>query len=136
MNIDAPINEFHPNVIPEPNSGCWIWVGPGKIYGSTRFKYGHSLAHRVSYHEHKGAIPEGLDLDHLCKNKVCVNPNHLEPVTRSVNMLRTHGDHCLKGHLLCEGNLVKLTGKRRNMRRCRICHNDLMKKYRSTAKYE
>lgn len=69
---------------------CWIWT-------ATRLKAGYgkvgidsvvSLAHRVSYAHFVGTIPDGMDIDHLCRRKGCVNPRHLEAVTRSVNLQR------------------------------------------------
>mgnify|MGYP001608583411 CR=1 FL=1 len=70
--------------------GCWDWQAsktPGG-YGSFRAADRTVCAHRFSYELLVGPIPEGLDLDHLCRNKGCVNPEHLEPVTRRENMLR------------------------------------------------
>lgn len=72
-----------------PN-GCWQWVkavqsnGYGRVSLGGRMKY----PHRVMWELLVGPIPEGLDLDHLCRNRACVNPTHLEPVTRSTNLLR------------------------------------------------
>lgn len=82
--------------IPEPNSGCWLWLGELNSAGYGRISQGsnhngtrvRSLAHRVSYELAKGPIPEGLELDHLCRVRCCVNPGHLEPVTRSENNRR------------------------------------------------
>lgn len=77
---------------PEPNSGCWLWSGAHSKngYGYCRHpvtrKVGNS--HRIVYEMERGPIPEGLHLDHLCRNPACVNPDHLEPVTRSVNCNR------------------------------------------------
>lgn len=71
----------------DPSTGCWHWLrfkdkgGYGRI---SRFEY----AHRVIYERFKGKVPEGLHLDHLCRNRGCVNPEHLEPVTRAVNTQR------------------------------------------------
>lgn len=62
----------------EPLTGCWFWLG--RVFG----RYGTAgsrWAHRIVYEEFNGPIPEGMTLDHLCRNTVCVNPNHLEPVS-------------------------------------------------------
>jgi hypothetical protein len=75
---------------------CWIWTGAkaktknGSYGVINRGKRGEGLihAHRLSYKLHKGKIPDGLELDHLCRITLCVNPRHLEPVTRRVNVLR------------------------------------------------
>lgn len=82
--------------IPEPNSGCWLWVGSvtGPGYGqiSNPDRRGKPLlAHRVSYELHVGPIPEGFDLDHLCRVRCCINPRHLDPVTRRENLRRGIG---------------------------------------------
>ncbi len=82
--------------IPEPNSGCWLWLGELNSAGYGRISQGNnkigkrvrSLAHRVSYELAKGPVPEGFDLDHLCRVPCCINPDHLEPVTRSENNRR------------------------------------------------
>lgn len=71
-------------------TGCWVWQraidrrGYGVIKDGKRLK----RAHRVMYERHRGPIPEGLELDHLCVNPPCVNPDHLEPVTRAENLRR------------------------------------------------
>lgn len=73
---------------------CWVWLGqiaPVTGYGLTytgfvpRRKVG---AHRAVFEAHRGPIPTGLDLDHLCRVRACVNPEHLEPVTRGENLRR------------------------------------------------
>lgn len=109
--------------IPEPNSGCWIWRGPDKGNGYGRFKRGS--AHRASYEAFVGQIPQGLHLDHLCRNPMCINPGHLEPVTPKENVLRGFGvtalnarkTECKYGHPFTpENTIIKKFGKA-----CRIC---------------
>lgn len=83
------------------------------------------LAHRVAYKILVGPISRGLVIDHLCRNKLCVNPDHLEPVTQSVNVQRgalkyvkrTLKTHCKRDHLLDEENVYLHQGKRH----CRAC---------------
>ncbi len=87
---------------------CWEWnaarTGPG--YGAFWLSGRTQLAHRVAYELEVREIPEGLDIDHLCRNRGCVNPAHMEPVTRGENVLRGVGftaenakkTHCPSGH--------------------------------------
>ena len=90
---------------------CWVWTGgKGRRYGvwnppkAAGRKMG--MAHRYAYEGIVGPIPEGLELDHLCQNPPCVNPSHLEPVTREENMRRVRGrkTHCPSGHDLNADN--------------------------------
>ncbi len=101
-----PLND--PRISPEPNSGCWLWVGAISSTGYGTLHCTHDrrtrLAHRVVWESHHGAIPAGLQLDHLCRTPSCVNPAHLEPVTGSVNIRRS--------------SVPWLTSKR-NVKRCR-----------------
>jgi hypothetical protein len=98
-------------IVPEPNSGCWLWTGAhdAKGYGFCRYpRDGINVvqnAHRVVYEIERGPIPNGLDLDHLCRNSACVNPDHLEPVSRSVNVRRGNSPH--KSRLRWLGNQLR-----------------------------
>lgn len=76
--------------IPEPNTGCWLWTGNLSGWGYGRFESaGKSYsAFRVAWANKFGPIPEGKQLDHCCRVRSCVNPDHLEPVTRKENILR------------------------------------------------
>lgn len=79
------------------DNGCWIWSGPRHPsgYGSIKWDGKATVAHRVVYTLIKGQIPAGLVLDHLCNVKMCVNPEHLEPVTGSTNTQRAWDrNHC------------------------------------------
>lgn len=116
-------------------SGCWLWHGArcgpaGREYG----KIGDRYIHRVMYERHVGPIPPGLDLDHLCRVRLCVNPAHLEPVTRGENIRRgALGDviraraakvtHCPRGHAYTPDNLLK---RKKNERACKACHREKM----------
>lgn len=93
MKPMVPIEErFWSKVEPEPNSGCWIWIGArtcgyGAIGRGTRSE-GNIGAHRFAYLLLRGPIPLGLEPDHLCRLRCCVNPWHLELVTRRENSQR------------------------------------------------
>lgn len=121
--------------IPEPNSGCWLWIGSAMNgYGRIRLgskSEGTVAAHRVIYEALRGPVPDGLELDHLCRNPSCVNPDHMEPVTHRENTIR--GDamkngwwhrektHCPQGHPYSPENTRFKGGPRRRFRACRAC---------------
>lgn len=84
---------------------CWIWTGStqNKGYGTVTIRCVNVLAHVASYRIRNGAVPDGLELDHLCRTPLCVNPDHLEPVTHEENMRRsplwvTKQERCGRNH--------------------------------------
>jgi hypothetical protein len=130
MALSDMIGErFMDKVSPEPMSGCWLWAAglTGDGYGAFWINGKTVLAHRVSYEIAKGSIPESLELDHKCRNRCCVNPSHLDPVTAKVNVLRGVGisaknarkTHCGKGHALDGENLYINSEGHRYCRKCR-----------------
>jgi len=122
--------------IPEPNTGCWLWIGCGnhRGYGQIKIAGVQHLAHRVSYELFVGPIPAGLQIDHLCRVRCCVNPSHLEPVTGLENARRGLGGsnesaktHCPQGHAYTPENTCVCRGARH----CRQCNRDRARVRRS-----
>ena len=116
---------------------CWLWTAACNQGGYGRFLCDGKLvqAHRWAYEQVKGPIPEGLDLDHLCRVRNCVNPNHLEPVTRRQNLMRGEhtyaklhrAGHCKRGHPFNKQNTyICKQGKRH----CRICNYENARRQR------
>ena len=126
----TPLERFEESYIPEPNSGCWLWLGclDGKNYGILGINRRNVYAHRFSYTLKYGAIPADKELDHLCRNTFCCNPDHVEPVTHRENMLRspitiggrhTRRTHCPSGHEYSEENTYRSPGGHRFCKECR-----------------
>jgi len=113
-------------------TGCWLWngskssTGYGQIWvpGKTRQESRLAQAHRFTFEMFRGEIPRGYQIDHLCRCRNCVNPNHLEPVTQQENIRRGEGGqqwaaktHCPNGHPYDRENTYKYKGSRF----CREC---------------
>ncbi|MEU4967832.1 HNH endonuclease signature motif containing protein [Streptomyces smyrnaeus] len=130
---------------------CWEWTGElsEKGYGRTQRKGRYTGAHRAVYEHLVGPIPEGLVLDHLCRNPPCVNPAHLEPVTNRDNILRGIGvgainaqkTHCIRGHEFTPENTLRLGPNwpggpdRRACRTCRRAKNrEAMRAWRARSR--
>lgn len=123
VDKNGPIPEYAPHLGP-----CWIWTScdDGHSYGAFHLNGNAVKAHRYSYELAGGTLIDGLELDHLCRVTMCVNPDHLEQVTGRVNMLRgtapaaVHAQQieCIRGHVFDEMNTyITKTGSRR----CRSC---------------
>lgn len=123
---------------------CWQWLAYSdpRGYGSFGKRTGDEWtivkAHRFAYESMVGPIPDGLTLDHLCRNPSCVNPSHLEPVTQAVNTLRGESpaaqaarrSTCVNGHLYTP----ETTKVYRGARYCRICNNQYMREKRASMR--
>lgn len=136
VNKGGPVPDFRPDLGP-----CWLWLGAmtkggyGKVGKPTR------LTHRVAYELVVGPIPEGLQIDHLCRVRSCQNPAHMEPVTahenqrrsRSVSGLNMAKTHCDAGHELSGDNLFVYPedSARAGRRACRACINRNARKRRT-----
>lgn len=119
---------------PEPNSGCWLWVGNfsidrgGSPRGVLSINNRTKLAYRVAYEVLRGPIHAGLEIDHLCRVPLCINPAHLEPVTPKENQRRGKGSYttCKRGHPFDEKNTATRINVRlgKAQRACRKCDAD------------
>lgn len=121
------------DVMPIPNSGCWVWMRSLNPKGYPQMSFGGRVRvlHRLVYQTLRGPIPVGLQLDHKCRVRSCVNPDHLEPVTGKENVARglvsghtwSGGGHnarktnCPKGHPYNDANTYIVNGRRQ----CRQC---------------
>ena len=128
--ISSVQERFEQKIKVDPISGCHVWTGYKDKKGYSFFRVSTSLTmrgHKFSFLQAKGEIPKGLEIDHLCRNRGCVNPDHLEAVTHRVNVERGFGVgvinaakmHCPIGH--------ELTGDK-GKRRCKICTNEVARK--------
>lgn len=132
VDKNGPLPSYNPSLGP-----CWFWLGAinhdgyGTFYISRR---GTEKAHRLAYKFTIGQIPEGLQLDHLCRVRCCVNPSHVEVVTNRTNVLRGVGltaqwarqTHCINGHPFdLENTYIRKTGGRL----CRACKRTRDKEY-------
>lgn len=123
------MQRFWEKVSPEPNTGCWLWIGATNGCGYGRLAIGRSdrvYAHRLSYERHVGVIPAGMQIDHLCRNPLCVNPRHLEPVSNrentrrgGVSALREPRLFCSRGHAFADHEYIDTKG----YRQCRKCQS-------------
>lgn len=127
----------------DETTGCWIW-----LLSKTRDGYGQSwdselrivrCAHIINYEKEHGPVPNGLELNHTCKNRCCVNPAHLEAVTHKYNVLVGDGfsaknskqTHCKRGHEFTKENThIRNDGARQ----CKICNYETQVKNRSLNK--
>lgn len=132
-------------IVVNEKTGCWDFIGKlnggyGKIWDTARGYY--RGAHLALYEELVGPVPKGKELDHTCRNKACVNPEHLEPVSHLENVRRGSAGHvnrsvthCPSGHPYEGDNLILTTyrssdGLQRERRVCRLCRKDAIARHR------
>lgn len=120
----------------EPNTGCWLWVGRvgPNGYGMTSVNGKNVNAHRAAYESLVGPVPPGLQLDHLCRVRCCVNPKHLEPVTPKVNSERGAGSTptCKYGHPRVEHSRLRAA---KGDRHCWTCALERATRYRRERRF-
>ncbi|HGM5043037.1 TPA: HNH endonuclease signature motif containing protein [Stenotrophomonas maltophilia] len=122
----TPELAFDARIRKAPN-GCWEWTGFIDRKGYGVLGIGHRKVckvHRYAYQRFVGPVPDGMQLDHLCRNRCCANPEHLEPVTPQVNVVRGNQARglaaaCQRGHEFSKGNTYINPRGNRECRQCR-----------------
>ena len=122
----------------ERSGDCWRWLGShSRGYAKMRWYEGtrrrNARVARVAYEMTRGPIPDGLEIDHLCRNRWCVNPSHFELVTRKENMER-YGAHVIATRRFCEKHPDVLLNCEGRVRVCRICKRAYLNEWRARRK--
>src|SRR6516162_1404227 len=122
MNINDVPQRYRKRIQIDPETGCWLWMGckskRGYVY--IGFFGRNFLCHRFIFELLIGSVPQGFELHHKCKIRHCVNPDHLDVVTRLQHKTQHHITHCKKGHELTPEN----TFTWKHVRKCRICKSE------------
>jgi hypothetical protein len=135
VNKNGPTSDLRPELGP-----CWLWTvdtprGYGRFHINENGKWRNLYAHRWAYEALVGPIPSDLELDHLCRERACVNPSHLEAVAHATNTLRgmspgaiaLRRNTCIRGH---ERTVENVYLRADGSRTCRVCHRDDEREYR------
>lgn len=141
MNVTDLPERIASKIEADPATGCWLWRGylNNRGYAQIQVHRVSVFVHRLTYQSARGAIPEGLELDHLCRVPHCCNPAHLEPVTHRENVLRgvspmainAARTHCVHGHEFTPENTKRTYNGRRA---CRACAREFMRGYHLRVK--
>ena len=142
----ATARRFWSKVSLDTPDSCWLWQGWRNRDGYGHYSHcegGSKLAHVIAYRLQVGPVPKGKQLDHVCRNRACCNPTHLEPVTARENVLRGIGfaarhaqaTHCLHGHEFTPENtrFANLADRKYPRRSCRTC--DRLSQQRRRAQF-
>lgn len=143
VRFDSKV-DFHGPVPVGFATPCWLWTGRVKSNGYAQFSTGgrdaakYPLVHRWNYERYVGPIPAGWEVDHLCRIRHCVNPDHLEAVPHAVNNGRSTSPSATNARLvMCAKSLHELSGENlhpyylgRGERVCRACHAEYDRQYR------
>lgn len=144
MPTDSPAAGFlaqHRERISIDPAGCWLWQGYVRPDGYAAYGKPRRFAHRLAFEAFRGPVPEGLELDHLCRVRSCVNPAHLEAVTHRENLSRGPSTNwipartgaCLRGHRRTEGTSYRTPA---GAVQCRICRRETEQRYRTRHQEE
>ncbi len=137
------LKRFVEKIEHRPDSDCFWWTGCVDSGGYGRFRAaGRQRAHQFAFFVAYGHPPEGMQIDHICRNRSCVNPLHLRPLTLVENVLCGEGisarnlrkTHCFRDHALAGYNVIRSGGRDGMGRKCRTCQNALNKAYRARKK--
>jgi len=140
VNKNGPIPDYCPDL-----GRCWLWTASinAKGYGTLGSKNGSTLAHRISMELNGWVVKSGMQIDHLCRVRSCVNPKHLEVVTPKINCHRGYGPtalharktHCPQGHPYSDENTyLYIGGVHKGNRQCRICGRRRSREYLARKK--